>query len=150
MKLIGMHPMHCPISGEEGDVTEIYPANFDASSLSPAVFSARRLPDGIHYRRVRSNRSGLVRSDPIADTPLIYELYARSPLDYANDFNVVEQRGVWNMYSITYLFHLLPLLFVLKEIGLHALKASAFGRLPVTLPLGNLYLVARKPTQASR
>ena len=37
MKPLKMHPTRCPISGEEGDTTEIYPANFDASSLSPAV-----------------------------------------------------------------------------------------------------------------
>jgi SAM-dependent methyltransferase len=303
MTPIKMHPTRCPISGEEGDATEIYPANFDASSLSPAVFSARRLPDGIHYRIVRSNHSGLVRSDPIADTALIYELYARSSFDYAeevpwlkktygrylqrvctlgcergslleigcgngfflerarelgfenvwgvepsrnaidhasssirerivcdvmrpnlfsadefdlicifhvldhlpdpnevlaecrlalkpggfilclnhnikswsarilgekspivdiehtflyspstmrlifeaNRFEVIEQGCVWNTYSITYLFHLLPLPRVPKYIVLRALKASVFGRLPVTLPLGNLYLIARKP-----
>jgi hypothetical protein len=52
---------------------------------------------------------------------------------------------VWNTYSLTYLFHLIPLPRVLKEIGLRALKASAFGSLPLTLPLGNLYLIAKKP-----
>jgi SAM-dependent methyltransferase len=301
---IKMHPTRCPISGEEGDAAEIYPANFDPTSFSPAVFSARRLPDRIHYRIVRSNRSGLVRSDPIADTGLIYELYAQSSFDYTdevpslkktygryleracvlgcergrlleigcgngffleralhlgfrdvrgiepsrdavsqakpslrrhiigdimrpgifkagefdaicmfhifdhipdpnevlleclrimkprgfilalnhnveswsarllgerspiidiehtflyssstmrrifeiNGFEVMEQGGVWNTYSITYLFHLLPLPRRLKDIILYALKASAFGRVPLTLPLGNLYLIARRPT----
>jgi SAM-dependent methyltransferase len=71
--------------GEQDDTTEIYPANFDADSLSPAVFSARRLPDRIHYRIVRSNRSGLVRSDPIADPALIYQLYAQSSFDYGEE-----------------------------------------------------------------
>jgi len=61
MKPIEMHRTRCPISGEQDDATQIYSANFDTSLLSPAVFSARRLPDGIHYRIVRSNRSGLVR-----------------------------------------------------------------------------------------
>ena len=303
MKSLKMHPTRCPISGEEGDATEMYPANFDASSLSPAVFSARRLPDGIHYRIVRSNRSGLVRSDPVADTALINELYAQSSFHYAdeipslkntyerylervcalgcergslleigcgngfflerakergfknvwgvepshraidhasptirerlvcdvmrpnlfsvnafdlicmfhildhipepnqllaecyrvlkpggfilclnhnveswsarilgekspiidiehtylyshttirrifeiNGYEAKEQGNVWNTYSITYLFHLLPLPHVLKQTSLRALKASAFGTLPLTFPLGNLYLIARKP-----
>jgi SAM-dependent methyltransferase len=303
MKPIETHPTRCPISGEEGDATEIYPANFDASSLSPAVFSARRLPDGIHYRIVRSNRSGLVRSDPIADTGLIYELYAQSSFDYAeevpslkktygrylervcafgcergslleigcgngffleqaqesgfrnvrgiepsrkavdqaepnlrdhiicdvmrpgifkagefdaicmfhifdhipdpnqllleclrilkpggfilslnhnveswsarllgerspiidiehtflyspvtmrrifegNGFDVVEQNTVWNNYSLTYLFWLVPLPRALKKICLRMLKTSALGRVSLTLPLGNLYLIAKKP-----
>ena len=299
-----MHSTRCPISGEENDTTEIYPANFDATSLSPAAFSARRLPDGIHFRIVRSNRSGLVRSDPVADTALINELYAQSSFDYAeevprlkktygrylervcalgcergslleigcgngffleralesgfrqvrgvepsrqavneatpvlrqsivcdvmrpgifeadqfdaicmfhifdhipdpnqllleclrilkpggfmlalnhnveswsarllgekspiidiehtflysprtmrlifeaNGFGVMEQGCVWNTYSITYLFHLLPLPRRLKDVVLHTLKATVLGKLPLSLPLGNLYLIARKPT----
>jgi len=299
-----MHSTRCPISGEENDTTEMYPANFDASSLSPAAFSARRLPDGIHFRIVRSNRSGLVRSDPVADTALINELYAQSSFDYAdevprlkktyrrhlermcalgcergslleigcgngfflecalesgfrevrgvepsrkavnearavlrqcivcdvmrpgifeadkfdaicmfhifdhipdpnellleclrvlkpggfilalnhnveswsarllgekspiidiehtflysprtmrlifeaNGFGVIEQGCVWNTYSITYLFHLLPLPRRLKDVVLHTLKATVLGRIPLSLPLGNLYLIARKPT----
>ena len=298
-----MRPTRCPISGEEGDATELYPANFDAASLSPAAFSARRLPDRIHFRIVRSNRSGLVRSDPVADPALIYEFYAQSSFHYgeelrwlkktygrylerlctrgcsreslleigcgngfflerameagfrdlrgvepsrqaveqaapalrtriicdvmrsglfdaerfeaicmfhifdhifepnellaeclrilkpggfiltlnhnveswsakllgekspiidighpflyspstirlifeANGFEVIEQGRVWNTYSLTYLFHLIPLPRVLKKIGLRALKASVFGSLPLTLSLGNLYLIAKKP-----
>ena len=62
----------------------------------------------------------------------------------ANRFEVIEQGRVWNTYSLTYLFDLTPLPRVLKEIGLRALKASAFGSLPLTLPLGNLYLIAKK------
>src|SRR5213594_1960338 len=83
MKPIEMHPTRCPISGEEGDATEIYQANFDASSLSAAVFSARRLPDGIHYR--------IVRSDPIADPALIYQLYAQSSFDYAEEVPLLKK-----------------------------------------------------------
>jgi SAM-dependent methyltransferase len=304
MESIKMHRTRCPISGEQDDATEIYPANFDAASLSPAVFSARRIPDRIHYRIVRSNRSGLVRSDPVADAALIHELYAQSSFHYgeevpwlkktygrylermcalgcergslleigcgsgfflertlesgfrdvrgvepshgavdqatravreriirdimrpgifeaeefdaicmfhifdhipdpnqlllecmrilkrggfilslnhnveswsarllgerspifdiehtflyspstmrlifeANEFKVIDQGCVWNTYSIAYLFRLLPLPSRVRHIVLHALKASTLGRLTATLPLGNLYLIARKPT----
>ena len=83
MKPIEMHPTPCPISGQEGDATESYPATFKAASLSPAIFSARRAPDRIHFRIVCSNRSGLVRSDPVADPALIYDLYKQSSFDYA-------------------------------------------------------------------
>jgi hypothetical protein len=62
----------------------------------------------------------------------------------ANGFGVMEQGCVWNTYSITYLFHLLPLPRPLKDIILYMLKASAFGRVPFRLPLGNLYLIAKK------
>jgi hypothetical protein len=46
MKPIQMYPTRCPMSGEEDDAREIYPANFYASSLRPGVFSAWRLLDG--------------------------------------------------------------------------------------------------------
>lgn len=62
----------------------------------------------------------------------------------ANRFEVIEQGRVWNTYSLTYLSDLTPLPRLLEEIGLRALKASAFGSLPVRLPLGNLYLIAKK------
>jgi hypothetical protein len=52
MKPIEMHPTPSPISGEEDDATKIYPANFNAASPSPAIFSARRAPDRIHFRIV--------------------------------------------------------------------------------------------------
>ncbi|MEP6956408.1 MAG: class I SAM-dependent methyltransferase [Chthoniobacterales bacterium] len=302
MKPLELQATRCPLSGEIGDATEIYPANFEAGALSPEVFSARRLPDRIHYRIVRSNRSGLVRSDPVADPALIQQLYARSSFDYgaevpclrktyrryleracargcargrlleigcgngffldeaqaagfrdvrgiepsqqaahqaapglrerivcdimrpglfaadefdvicmfqvfdhipapnelleecrrvlkpggfllalnhnveacsarllgerspivdiehtflyspatmkriceANGFAVVEQGTAWNTYSLAYLFRLMPLPNVMKKALLRFLHASALGRWPATVPLGNMYLIGRK------
>jgi SAM-dependent methyltransferase len=63
----------------------MYPATLDASAFTPTVFSARRLPDRIHYRIVRCRGCGLVRSDPVVDQTLIRELYARSTFDYADE-----------------------------------------------------------------
>jgi SAM-dependent methyltransferase len=75
----------CAICGTEGNARELYRANFDLQELNPAVFSARRLPDRIHYRMVKCNACGLVRSDPIADPALLAQLYHQSTFTYTDE-----------------------------------------------------------------
>lgn len=72
----------CAICGVEGNATELYPANFSMDALTPAVFSARRIPDRIYYRMVRCNSCGLVRSDPIAPPDVLAQLYSKSTFEY--------------------------------------------------------------------
>jgi len=79
---ITLHSTGCAICGTPGNATEIYPANFDLEHLNPRIFSARRLPDRIHYRMVKCNNCGLVRSDPAADSGTLAELYRQSRFDY--------------------------------------------------------------------
>lgn len=85
MPSLELHPTHCAICGVEGNATELYPANFSMESLNPAVFSARRLPDRIHYRIVRCNTCGLVRSDPVADPRILAKLYEQSAFNYDDE-----------------------------------------------------------------
>jgi SAM-dependent methyltransferase len=63
----------------------LYPARLSPDALSPRVFSARRLPDRLHYRLVRCNACGLVRSDPAAAPGVLSDLYADSSLDYGEE-----------------------------------------------------------------
>ncbi len=78
-----LKPTVCSICGTLGNADELYPATLDSTSFSERVFSARRLPDRIHYRMVRCRSCGLVRSDPAADQNHLSELYRRSTFDYA-------------------------------------------------------------------
>lgn len=78
-------PSKCAICGSPTDASELYPANFKLEAFNLDVFSARRQPDRIHYRLVRCNVCGLVRSDPVAATPLLAELYAKSRFNYASE-----------------------------------------------------------------
>jgi len=82
---VSLHITRCAICDTEGNATEIYRANFEPSAFSPEVFSARRLPDRIHYRMVRCNTCGLLRSDPVADTATIARLYQESHFDYGRE-----------------------------------------------------------------
>ena len=85
MQAVELHATRCPICDTEGNATEVYPANFDPQAFNPAVFSARRLPDRLHYRLVRCNTCALVRSDPVADAQVLAQLYAHSSFDYGEE-----------------------------------------------------------------
>ena len=75
-------PTRCAICGTFDAASVVYPANFDPSAFNADVFSARRLPDRIHYRVVRCDRCGLLRSDPVADPAMLAKLYASSRFNY--------------------------------------------------------------------
>ncbi len=77
-----LRPTICPICNTADNDHQLYDANFSPQDLSPEVFSARRLPDRIHYRLVRCKQCELVRSNPIADPALLADLYFRSEFTY--------------------------------------------------------------------
>ncbi len=79
---IVLHATACAICGTPGNAREVYTANFDEAAFNPAVFSARRLPDRLHYRMVRCRTCGLLRSDPVAASEILESLYARSDQNY--------------------------------------------------------------------
>lgn len=62
----------------------------------------------------------------------------------ASGFEVLKTGSVWNRFSLGYLAHLSPLPAALKRPALACLEATGLARLPVSLPLGNLFLLARK------
>lgn len=74
----------------------LYPASVTLSDLTPGVFSARRLPDRIHYRMVRCLECGLVRSDPVIESDRLRELYVESSFDYGSE--VDDLRSTYGRY----------------------------------------------------
>jgi SAM-dependent methyltransferase len=80
-----LRPTTCAICGTLGEATEMFPANLTSEAFDARHFSARRLPDRVHYRMVRCNRCGLVRSDPAGDPAEVARLYARSTFDYQDE-----------------------------------------------------------------
>jgi SAM-dependent methyltransferase len=85
MSQVLLHPTRCAICHTEGNASELYPANFDFDDFNPEIFSARRLPDRIHYRMVKCNACCLVRSDPVADAATLGNLYRQSTFDYGTE-----------------------------------------------------------------
>ena len=96
MSQVLLHPTRCAICRTEGNASELYPANFDFSDFNPEIFSARRLPDRIHYRMVKCNACGLVRSDPVTDAATLGELYRLSTFDYGTE--VINLRRTYGRY----------------------------------------------------
>lgn len=78
-----LQPTRCPICRSRDADREVYAMNFHAADLTPEVFSARRLPDRLHYRMVRCERCGLLRSDPILPVAELARLYEASEFTYA-------------------------------------------------------------------
>jgi len=83
--LPAMRATRCALCGCEGNAAERWPATFDPEAFSARVFSARRVPDRVHYRMVACKSCGLVRSDPVADEELLAELYESSSFDYGGE-----------------------------------------------------------------
>ena len=84
---------------------------------------------------------------PIIDVEHTY-LYSPGTLTRlleAQGFCVRRSGVAWNVYSLRYLFRLLPLPRRLKQTFLAALDSTRIGRLPFALPLGNFYTIAQKP-----
>jgi SAM-dependent methyltransferase len=80
-----LHPTRCAICGTEGNADELWPASLSPEAFTAEVFSARRLPDRLHYRMVRCRTCGLVRSDPVLDEETLARLYEASTFDYAEE-----------------------------------------------------------------
>jgi SAM-dependent methyltransferase len=68
----------CAICLTETHDQELYAANFRSEDLNPEVFSARRLPDRLHYRMVICRQCGLMRANPVLSSHAFSVLYAQS------------------------------------------------------------------------
>jgi SAM-dependent methyltransferase len=85
---------------------------------------------------------------PIVD---IEHSYLYSPITITRlferfGFEVRETGGVTNRYSLSYLMHLAPVPISVKQHILALLDRIGLGRVPLPIPLGNLYMIARKPS----
>ncbi|MBF0463589.1 MAG: class I SAM-dependent methyltransferase [Nitrospirae bacterium] len=80
-----LFPTKCAICNTEGNSTELYRANFEPESFNATKFSARRVPDKTHYRIVKCNSCGLVRSDPVVSADVAAGLYHQSSFKYEDE-----------------------------------------------------------------
>jgi len=84
---------------------------------------------------------------PIIDIEHTY-LYSPATITHlfeAHGFEVRRVGPTYNRYTINYLMRLVPLPTTLKTPFLNLLKGSPLGRIPLSIPLGNLFIVAQKP-----
>lgn len=81
---------------ETDKATVLYPENFDIKRIDEKTFSARRLPDRVHYRMVTCSTCGLVYSDPILEFDKIAALYKQSIVTY--DSHVENLKKTYGRY----------------------------------------------------
>ena len=74
----------CAICNVKGNSTILLDASTPDDLKVDELFSARRLPDRIHYRWVRCKTCKLLRSDPVKDVDLS-GAYAKSTFDYSDE-----------------------------------------------------------------
>lgn len=84
---ISLHSTSCAICKTKDNSVELYPSRFSFEAFNSEVFSARRLPDRLHYRLVRCKSCNLVRSDPVVDADTLAQLYAKSTFDYGSELS---------------------------------------------------------------
>lgn len=75
----------CAICDDYDNYKVLYKDTTKSDDLNVKIFSARRLPDRIHYQIVRCNKDGLLRSNPIGDTDKLLSLYTESKFTYQEE-----------------------------------------------------------------
>ena len=77
----------CPLCGssDANDYTVLYAENIPSQKINPTIFSARRMPDKVHYQIVKCKNDSLVRSTPILTTECLDMLYTQSKVTYINE-----------------------------------------------------------------
>jgi len=79
--------IECPICNSKDDYKVIIKENFEFKDLNINTFSARRLPDRLHYQIVKCNKCKLVRSNPVIEIGKAIELYRNSILTYQDEIS---------------------------------------------------------------
>jgi SAM-dependent methyltransferase len=84
---LALQPTSCAICGTAGNAETLYGGTLTSGAFTATIFSARRLPDRVHYRVVRCRSCGLVRSDPVLGADDLAELYQASTFDYGDEID---------------------------------------------------------------
>lgn len=109
-----LNKIACPICQNYHNYQILYPKNFNISDLNVKIFSARRLPDKIHYRLIKCKKCDLVRSSPVADIKQLNKLYEKSLMTYEEEVGNLTQTYV---NSIKPILKILPKDAKILEIG---------------------------------
>jgi SAM-dependent methyltransferase len=81
----------CAICKSKQRLRLLYKKNFDTDKIDVKLFSARRSPDGIHYRIVKCLRCGLIFSSPILEEKKIREFYSKSGFHYEDQSSYLSE-----------------------------------------------------------
>jgi SAM-dependent methyltransferase len=74
----------CALCGQKQQVKVLYEATFNKKDLTQNTYSARRMPDKIHYRILKCKRCSLIFSSPVFTQNTLTSLYSESSCTYKN------------------------------------------------------------------
>src|SRR3990167_4414139 len=80
-----MKNLQCAICSGKTKTRLLYRANFDFEKLNEITFSARRIPDNIHYQLNKCQNCGLIFSSPILAKSKIIRFYQKSKFTYEKE-----------------------------------------------------------------
>lgn len=80
-----MHHTLCALCETDQWDQPLYPEKLPPGSFTGEKFSARRIPDRIHYRMVRCSNCGSLRSDPVLLDDELAGLYSASRMTYGEE-----------------------------------------------------------------
>lgn len=72
----------CALCEKKQQVKTLYPSTFKEREISTTIYSARRLPDKMHYKILKCERCGLIFSSPILPPEKLSMLYGESECNY--------------------------------------------------------------------
>jgi len=77
----------CAICQKKTSLKVLYKQNFSLNDINKNIFSARRFPDGLHYRIVRCRKCGLIFSNPVLSNTTLNRLYKESKVTYSEQIS---------------------------------------------------------------
>jgi 2-polyprenyl-3-methyl-5-hydroxy-6-metoxy-1,4-benzoquinol methylase len=90
----------CILCGEKQQIRQLYEATFSQDDLNRQTYSARRMPDRVHYRMVKCDRCGMVFSNPILPPDKIAHLYHESVCTYDEQVSYITDTYVTEFFRI--------------------------------------------------
>lgn len=93
----------CAICRKKQQLKLLYNATFRDVDIEANIYSARRLPDRVHYRIVKCERCGLVFSSPIFPLAKISKFYKKSLCNYQEQipYLIKTYMGLFDGYAKT-------------------------------------------------
>lgn len=90
----------CAICKSNKNTKILYKKNLDKSKINSKTFSARRVPDKVHYRFLKCVKCGLIFSNPIFDEKKINFLYRESTFNYILESKFL-RKTYWQYFKET-------------------------------------------------
>jgi SAM-dependent methyltransferase len=81
-KMLFMVDIICALCGQKQQVRTLFEATFKEKDLTDKTYSARRMPDRIHYRILKCDRCSLIFSSPVFTQDKLVSFYRNSRCSY--------------------------------------------------------------------